>query len=76
MKRRLADHYRFQMCQYHKIRKVLQQRFIISLDKPCFQHDRAYGDSKDLTRKIIFDKIMSDKAFNITKNPKDEEYEM
>ena len=30
----------------------------------------AYGGFKDLTRKIAPDKILRDKAFNISKNPK------
>ena len=40
------------------------------LDKTCFQHDMAYGNFKDLTRRIASDKILRDKAFNIAKNPK------
>ena len=40
------------------------------LDKACFQHDMAYGDFKDLTRKTASDKILHKKAFNIAKNPK------
>ena len=40
------------------------------LDKACFQHDMAYGDFKDLTRRTASDKIFRDKAFNIAKNPK------
>ena len=40
------------------------------LDKACFQHDMAYGDFKDLTRRTTSDKILHDKAFNIAKNPK------
>ena len=27
------------------------------LDKACFQHDMAYGDFKDLARKIASDKV-------------------
>ena len=38
------------------------------LDKACFQHDTAYGDLKDLTRRTASDKIFRDKAFNIAKN--------
>ena len=30
----------------------------------------VYGDFKDLTRRTASDKILSDKAFNIAKNPK------
>ena len=40
------------------------------LDKACFQHDIAYGDFKDLTRRTTSDKTQPDKAFNIAKNPK------
>ena len=27
------------------------------LDKACFQHDMAYGDFKDLARRIAFDEV-------------------
>ena len=37
------------------------------LDKPCFQHDMAYGDFKDLARRAASDKVLRDKEFN---NPK------
>ena len=37
-------------------------------DKACFQHDVAYGDFKDLTRKTASGKILLEKAFNTTKN--------
>ena len=40
------------------------------LDKECFQHDMAYGYSKDLKRRTFSDKVLRDKAFNIAKNPK------
>ena len=40
------------------------------LDKPCFQHDMAYVDFKDLKRRTASDKILRDKALNIAKNPK------
>ena len=29
------------------------------LDKACFQHDMAYGDFKDLTKRTAADKILS-----------------
>ena len=38
--------------------------------KTCFQHDMAYEDFKDLARRTTSDKVLRDKAFNITKNPK------
>ena len=36
----------------------------------CFQHDMAYVDFKDLTRRASSDKTLRDKAFIIVKNPK------
>ena len=45
------------------------------LDKACFQHDMAYGDFKDLTRRTASDKIFTDKAFNIAENPKYDGYQ-
>ena len=35
------------------------------LDKACFQHDTAYGKSKDLTKRTQTDKVLRDKAFKI-----------
>ena len=35
----------------------------------------AYGDFKDLARRTASDKILRDKAFNIVKNPKYDEYQ-
>ena len=40
------------------------------LDKACFQHDMAYGGVKDLAKITTSDKVLRDKTFNITKNPK------
>ena len=34
----------------------------------------AYGDFKDLTRRTVSDKILRDKLFTITKNPKSDGY--
>ena len=45
------------------------------LDKACFQHDKAYGDCKDLERRIASDKNLTDKSFNIAKNPKYDGYQ-
>ena len=45
------------------------------VDKACFQHEVAYGESKDLTRRAAFDKILRDKAFNIAENPKYDRYQ-
>ena len=35
------------------------------LDKACFQHDMAYGKSKDLTKRTQSDKVLREKAFKI-----------
>ena len=40
------------------------------LDKAYFQHDMAYGDFKDSPGRAASYKILRDKVFNITKNPK------
>ena len=40
------------------------------LDKARFQHDMAYGKSKDLVKRTQSDKVFRDKAFKITNNPK------
>ena len=40
------------------------------LDKACFQHDVAYGKSKDLIKRTKSDKVLKDKAFKIASNPK------
>ena len=45
------------------------------LDKACFQHDMAYGDFKDLKRRTAVENVLRDKAFNIAKNPKYDEYQ-
>ena len=45
------------------------------LDKACFQHDMAYGDFKDLTKRTASDRIFRDKVFNIAKNPKCDGYQ-
>ena len=45
------------------------------LDKACFQHDMPYGDFKNLQERTASDKILRDKAFNITQNPKYDRYQ-
>ena len=45
------------------------------LVKACFQHDVAYGDFQDLTRRTASYKILRYKAFNIAKNPKYDGYQ-
>ena len=53
-----------------KIEKFIQTgdtNFIYKneLDKPCFQHDMAYGETKDLVKRTQSDKVLKDKAFKI-----------
>ena len=45
------------------------------LDKACFQHDMAYGKSKDLTKRTQSDKVLRDKAFKIASDPKYDGYQ-
>ena len=39
------------------------------LDKAYFQHDMAYGNSKDLAKRTESDKVLRDKAFKIVSDP-------
>ena len=39
------------------------------LDKACFQHDMAYGKSKDLVKRTQSEKVLKDKAFKIASSP-------
>ena len=45
------------------------------LDKACFVHDAAYSDRKDVTKRIVADKILKNKAFDIAKDPKYDGYQ-
>ena len=45
------------------------------LYKACFQHNMAYGDFKDIKRRIASDKVLRDKAFNVAKNLKYDGYQ-
>ena len=45
------------------------------LDKTCFQHDMAYGKSKDLVKRTQSDKVLRDKAFKITSDLKYDGYQ-
>ena len=40
------------------------------LDKACFQHDIAYGKTKDLVKRTQSDKVLKDKAFKIASDLK------
>ena len=41
------------------------QTYRNGFDKACFQHDMAYGKSKDLTKRTKSDKDLRDKAFKM-----------
>ena len=60
-----------------KIKATGVSRYIYrnELDKACFQHDIAHGDSKDLPRTMTSDKLLCDKAFEIANNPKYDGYQ-
>ena len=45
------------------------------LDKACFQHDMAYGKSKNLAKRTQSDKVLRDKAFKIASDPKYDGYQ-
>ena len=45
------------------------------LDKACFEHDMAYGKSKDLVKRTQSDKVLKDKEFKIASNPKYHDYQ-
>ena len=58
-----------------KIKKFMQAGntdFIYrnELDKTCFQHDTAYGKSKDLAKRTQLDKVLRGEAFKIARDPK------
>ena len=45
------------------------------LDKVYFQHDMAYGKTKDLAKRTQSDKVLRDKAFKIASDPKYDGYQ-
>ena len=60
-----------------KFKETGDSRYIYQneLNKACFQHDMTYGDFKGLPREATADRILHNKAFNITKNPKYDGYQ-
>ena len=61
--------------EVYKIEKFMQSGntdFVYKneLDKAWFQHDMAYGKSKDLVKWTQSDKVLRDKVFKIASNPK------
>ena len=45
------------------------------LDKACFQHDVAYGKSKGLAKRTESGKVLRDKVFKTTSDPKYDRYQ-
>ena len=60
-----------------KFKETVDSQYIYQneLGKVCFQHDMAYGDFEDLTRRTTSDKTFRDKSFNIAKNKKYDGYQ-
>ena len=69
------DHLQKQRIQKFKETGDSRYNYQNELDKACFQHDMAYGDCKDLTRRTTSDKILRDKPFDIAKNLKYDGYQ-
>ena len=55
-----------------KFKQTGDSRYIYrnELDKACLEHHMAHGDFTDLKNRTAADKVLRDKAFNISKNPK------
>ena len=66
------DHLQKNKERIQKFKEREDSRYIYQneLDKACFQHDMAYGNFKDLTRRTASGNILHHKAFNIAKSPK------
>ena len=45
------------------------------LNKACFQHDMAYGKTKDLVKRTQSDRVLKDKTFRIASDPNDDGYQ-
>ena len=45
------------------------------LDKACFALDAAYSDSKDLAKRVLSDKILRERAYEIARNCKYDGYQ-
>ena len=45
------------------------------LDKACFQHDMAYGKTKDLIKRTQSGNVSKDKAFKIASDPNYDGYQ-
>ena len=61
----------------HKFKETGDTSYIYKneLDKACFQHDKAYGDFKNLAKRTAVDKVLRHKAFKIASDEKYDEYQ-
>ena len=77
----IQPEFRYSACEpftkNKRIQKSGDSQYIYQneLDEACFQHDMAYGDFKDLTRRTASGKILHDKAISIANNPKYDGYQ-
>ena len=73
----LVNHLQKNRERIQKFKETGDSQYIYQyeLDKACFQHDIAYGDFKDLTRRKASGKILPDNVFNIAGNPKYDGYQ-
>ena len=60
-----------------KFKQTGDTRYIYrnEVDKACFQHDSAYADHKDLINRTKSDKVVRDKAYDISSNPEYDGYQ-
>ena len=64
----------------HKIQEFretgnLKHFYRYELDKACFAHDAAYFEGKDLAKKTISAKILKNRAYELARNRKYDEYQ-
>ena len=73
----LLDHLQKTKKEYKSLKKTRDSWYIYQneIDKACFQHDMVYGEFKDLARRTASEDTLPDKAFNITKNLKNDGYQ-
>ena len=57
-----------------ELKSLCRQETQILFTKCCFQHDMAYGKSKDLAKRTQSDKFLRDKAFEMKSDPKYDGY--
>ena len=60
-----------------EFKRIGDMRYIYrnELDKACFQHNSAYADHKDLINRTEADKVLRDKAYDISSNPEYDGYQ-